>query len=184
VINNQNGELPDNAWERSTPFKTNSPGERSAAAYREVLNAFNVETTKRYIKSDGKTYCNVFVSDATLAMGAEIPHRVNSVSEGVPQDNGGTELTASMMYDWLADHGATYGWNAITAEEAIVMANAGYPTVAVCKSMGSGHIAMVVSQESGDTGVMITQAGGSNFNYKSLSSGFGGDKTVLFYAHE
>jgi hypothetical protein len=186
VINNQEGKLPaDSRGARATPFKTNSPGERSPLAYQEVLNSFDVENTTRYQELNGESYCNIFVWDATCAMGAEIPHYIDPKT-GVPKEKfetGDQYQSANDMYHWLDKHGTEYGWNNITAEEAIIRANAGYPTVAVNKGTVHGHIAMVVPQKDGDTAVMTAQAGIKNYNYGGLSSNLK-KEGVRYYTHD
>jgi len=206
VVNNSHGNLPsDNRGAKAQPFKTNA-GTRSPEAYSEVVESFNVENTTRYQKQvivikdneDGiensqnekktktltLTYCNIYAWDVTCAMSAEIPHYIDSA--GAPSDakEADTELSASATYDWLDKHGATYGWVAVTEQEAVARANAGFPTVAVSKKDGSGHIAIVVPQKEEDTDVMISQAGKNNYNHQSLNYGFGKDKEVLYYTHD
>ena len=67
---------------------TNEVGNRSMDNYQAVLNEFGVETNPRYLQRNGNTYCNIFVWDATKAMGAEIPHWVNSSGDAVDVGKG------------------------------------------------------------------------------------------------
>jgi hypothetical protein len=182
---NPKGDLKKSPGVRIIPLYTNTRM-RSTEAYRAVIDIFDVENAARYKKSGGKTYCNIFVWDVTYAMGAEIPHYLDPKT-GVPQlsfSEGNQYQNAPRMFDWLRDYGAGYGWNETSSINAIERANTGYPTVAVWKSAGDGHIAMVVPQKNEDTGVMIAQAGAANYNHASLNKGFGSNKTPLYYTHD
>lgn len=182
VHTNENYNFPINRAYRATPKKTNASGFRKADAYIEVLSSFDVENTKRYQKNNGNTYCNIYVWDVTSAMGCEIPHWVDS--SGAPADvgaPGARELSAAGVRDWLGNHGEDYGWIECSKEEAILMANAGNPTVA-CDTAGN-HVAMVAPQYDGETGVQISQAGASNYNHTSINRGWGRSYTLKYYYH-
>lgn len=181
VITNEFPEFPYGTYAKQatpcTPAKTNAPGYRSPEAYTEVIEAFNVETRKRYLRwPSGETWCNIFVWDATSAMGAEIPHWADKktgemcFSADDPKGVEKYELSANETFRWLSAHGEKYGWYECTEAEALEWANKGVPVVAVWKNTEinpktnlpySGHIAMVVPQQGEDIGtsnVMIAHA--------------------------
>ncbi len=167
----------------------NKPGNRSAASYIAVLDYFNVGETDqfggtgnsinkpgenpRYRQESGKTWCNIYVHDATRAMWASMPHWVKTSA-------GWNELTANAMVDWATKYGQAAGWFRILGDlaswsqrldlpEALrsiarrimasspdpslisqpsfiaqQFANMGYPTACIWKNAGSiGHVAMV-----------------------------------------
>lgn len=180
---NENYDFPTNRAQRATPKKTNSEDVRSAKAYLEVVDSFDVENTSRYQEYDGNTYCNIYVWDVTAAMGCEIPHWVNASGEPAEVGaSGAYELSAAGARDWLANHGEKYGWYECSKEEAIAMANSGYPTV-TCDTAGD-HIAMVVPQLEGESGIQISQAGWKNLNHASVNWGWGNSYTLKYYYHK
>ncbi len=165
----------------------NSPGNRDPDSYSDVLDQFAVESNSRYTKNQqGKdeTYCNIFVWDATKAMGAEIPHWVDSKGNPVPQGQG-SELSANGTIGWLETHGVEQGWKVLTAEEAQAMANQGKPVVASWENpTGIGHVAMVRPGEySSATGPHLAQAGANNYNHTTVSETFR-NKEVIYYYHD
>lgn len=183
VKTNQNYDFPTNRAMRATAKKTNTDDYRSADAYLEVVDSFDVENTSRYQQYNGNTYCNIYVWDVTSAMGCEIPHWVDA--SGVPTEvgaSGSYELSAAGSRDWLANHGEEYGWYECSPDEAIEMANNGYPTVA-CDTAGD-HIAMVVPQYEGESGVQISQAGWKNMNHASVNWGWDKSYTLKYYYHK
>jgi len=133
------GIYPRDSWKPCTPAVTNSVGERSAEAYKAVIDQFNVSSEsnmryKPYKNGKGDTYCNIFAWDVTSAMGAEIPHWVDSVTgepRNYPDVKGAIELNANGMAKWLKEHGSKYGWIEVSAKEAQEAANSGKPAV-VC----------------------------------------------------
>jgi peptidoglycan hydrolase-like protein with peptidoglycan-binding domain len=165
---------------------SNDAAHRSRGAYDAALNQFAVEKNPRYEKKPGATYCNIFVWDATRAMGAEIPHWVSK--DGAPTrgyEKGGKELNADGMREWLADHGKENGWKTVTAAEAQNMANQGHPVVAEIP----GHVGMVRPGElDSKWGPALAQAGKHNFNNTHMAYGFGNDKVkndaITYWAHE
>lgn len=186
VIVHENYSIPKQAYLPVSPKKTNAVGERSPEAYNEVMEAFEVSTNPRYQPRNGDTWCNIYVWDVTTAMGCEIPHYYNKTT-GAPMTrseclkNPGTyyEMSASRMTKWLEKYGAQYGWVECDEATAINSANQGMPTVTV--GTDTGHVAMVAPQKEGETGVMISQAGGRNFEHGKLSNGFGKHPVKYFY---
>ena len=186
VVVNENYNIPNSPSLEITPHKTNAPGSRSPEAYKEVLADLDVENRKRYQPRNGSTWCNIYVWDATKAMGCEIPHYYDpKTGQGLSRDyclkNPGSylEMSANRMTTWLTKYGAQNGWIECDQATAIAMANKGMPTVVAATT--TGHVGMVVPQNEGDTGVMISQAGASNFDYGAQRNGFGNYPVKYFY---
>ena len=148
--------------------------------YLKITSFFNVTNGLRYLGLD--TYCNIFVSDVTKAMGAEIPHWLNN-----------KEQSATDMLAWLKSQFAfDLGWHPVSAEQAKILADQGKPTIAVTE----GHISMVVpgdgfTDENGVFWPSSAQAGRINFGPnegKTVFQGFEGaiaaDQEILYFAFE
>lgn len=192
------GDIPYEAWRASDPKLTSNPGNRSANRYRAVIDQFGVETNGRYKvnkKGQGDTYCNIFMWDVTKAMGAEIPHYVDPVTQApreYPDTKGAERMTANKMYDWLHGYGSEYGWKKATAGEAQAYANAGRPAVTVWKneSGGHGHAQVVSPSADGNydprKGVAIAQAGRNLYNYANITQVYGSKRMdeVAYFVHE
>ena len=149
------------------PPLTNSQQQgRSRETYDQVINQFAVGDNPRYARRNGNTYCNIFASDVTRAMGAPIPHWVQrDGTPAEPFERGAHEMNANATNRWLNQHGATNGWRQVSAEDAQRHASAGRPAVASRANPGGiGHIAVVRPGEITDRGPAIAQAGGRNFN--------------------
>ncbi len=178
------GTTDTRAWLPVDAPRTNQPGDRSVANYNAVLDQFSVGNNPRYARRNGNTYCNIFVWDATKAMGAEIPHWVDQ--QGRPAEvgaRGAWEMDANATHRWLENQGRSQGWRKVSAAEAQRMANTGRPVVASWLNPGGiGHIAMV---RPGEGAMQIAQAGARNFNEGSLSRGFGNAaRATEFFVHD
>jgi hypothetical protein len=182
---------------------TSDEAHRSAKDYDAVLAQFKVGENPRYQKNrQGKneTYCNIFVEDATKAMGCQIPTAYDdktgkpcSFDKQTGTFKGGYQHNANGCVDWLHKFGPGNGWKKVSAEQAQTMADQGHPAVAAWKNTGpgAGHLAMIHPSdgESFDPakGPRISQAGGSNFEKGYLKDGFKGvaDKTEIeYWVHE
>ena len=146
VVVNKNYSIPDSQGREIISHKTNKEGERGREAYLEVLADLDVGNRKRYARTANATWCNIYVWDATLAMGCEIPHYYDpktgkKVKPGTP---GYLEMGASRMTTWLEKFGEQNGWVECDEATAIKMANNGYHTVAA--GTNTGHVAMVAPQ--------------------------------------
>lgn len=155
-----------------TPPKENHEGYRYPEAYMEVLESLDVENNYRYQEAYNpfwgfsSTCCNIYVWDALVAMDCKLPST--------------DYLGCTEMRNWMASSaGQEAGWIAVDESTAIEMANRGFPTVAAATN--TNHVGMVVPQRDGDTGVMISQAGASNYEYGPLERGFGSYNVVYFY---
>jgi hypothetical protein len=155
--------------------------------YAAALDALAVQTNPRYRpnqRGQGETYCNLFVADATAALGAPVP-----LYQAAP-DGRRTWLDANAMHTWLATVGATQGWRTVSAAAAQRLANQGRPVVASWRNpAGAGHLAMVRPgpEPLGAGGPCIAQAGGVNYAAIDLATGFGGGAArlaaVVYFAH-
>ncbi len=151
-------------------FPTNPPlhseaGQRSPTLYDNVINQFAAGNNPRYAHQNGSTYCNIFAWDVTRAMGAEIPHWVDT--SGNPTMLKGNELNANAVNEWLHKHGARFGWRMTTLSDAVDQANQGCPVVASWGNAGGiGHIAMIrPGIATAAEGPWMAQAGATNANY-------------------
>jgi hypothetical protein len=162
--------------------EVNTP--RSGAAYAAVLDALPLLDSPRYQPRAGLTFCNIFVWDATLLLGCEIPHWVGPGEERVPPGKG-REQTANDMADWLQDVGQRHGWGPCGPATAQLLASRGNPCVAVWRNPGgTGHIAMVRPGElNPEKGPRIAQAGRRNFRDGHVLDGFGAPRPVEYYVH-
>lgn len=186
VVVHQDYNIPVAAYKPVRPKKTNEPGHRAPEAYEEVMQAFDVANNGRYQPRNGATWCNIYVWDVTTAMGCEIPHYYNRYTgapmtwdEAIKNPGRYNEMSAPRMTEWLENHGADYGWIECDEATAIAMANKGLPTVAA--GTNTGHVAMVAPQRDGETGLMISQAGGRNFEHGPINQGFGRYQAKFFY---
>lgn len=177
------------AWVEVTPDFVNSDKERSPENYRKALAQFEVATNPRYVKGHDndptngeETYCNIFLWDATKALGCEVPHWVD-LATGVETAMGkGRELSANGVCDWFSMHGLKFGWMKCDEVQARRRASAGFPTVVLWRNVnGIGHVAMVLT---GTDVTRIAQAGTRNFFDEQLLRGFGGATPLNFYTHD
>ena len=139
--------------------------------------------------TEGKhTHCSAFVAAAAKQLGIYILR---------PPEHGQI-LLANAQYDWLADSGATHGWQALAdAKSAQGYANRGWLVVATYRNHHDnkpGHIAIVRPSTKSDRAVesegpQVAQAGSVNYSSASLAQGFAGHSAawgqheVRFFAH-
>jgi len=163
---------PDDQWKPIEPDVVWDESSRSAVALGAVLDSLNVETVKRYQPGDGKTWCNVYVNDATLCLGCGVPHFA-----------GLGELNANGTIMWLRSAGRDHGWREVGEQTARAEALKGSPTIVAWENPhGHGHLAMVrPSPEPGP--IYIAQAGAVNHNLCTLSMGFGGAGPLAYFVH-
>jgi hypothetical protein len=169
---------PNIAQPLSAPLAS-MPGSRSAELLRQVVDQFDVEHAERYrvrdIDGNGKrdTFCNIFASDVTRALFAEVPHQWQGAWQNV-----------HAMADWIR---AGLGkWKACAPWLAQVAADQGHPALAIYDPAltSKGHIAVLVPSE-GRPGVWIAQAGARNYRRAPLLAGFGVYASeTQFFSHE
>lgn len=173
-------------WLPVLPPLLGRPGERSAEATLAVLAQFPLATAKRYAPTrDAKggltTWCNVFVSDATAALGCEIPHWIDAAGNKAPVGRG-WELGASGFERYLQRHA---DWHRCLPDEAAQQARAGFPVVATWYNpRGHGHVAMVLPTSTAAE-LRIAQAGATNLWDRPIREGFGYHAgECLFWWHD
>jgi hypothetical protein len=185
--------LPVEHWRPTTPAITSGAHNRSPAIYRSVIDQFRVETAERYRPfRNGSTYCNIFVWDATRAMGAEIPHYTDPATgepRYYPDIRGARSMGAIATCEWLRTHGPAYGWREVDAETAQLHANQGRPAITSAGSLG--HVQMVIPSRDGEfdpiRGVAIAQAGRIVTSYSHISSIYSGNalaNSVRYWIHD
>lgn len=145
---------------------------RSRENYLSTIALLKVETNPIYEPSNGLTWCNRFVTNATAELECEIPFKL-----------------ANAQCDWLNDiAGHEAGWFECSSPVlAGLRAESGFPTVAVWRNLAQpphnhGHIAMVVPALSGE-GLHIAQAGEHNYNNAPIARGFGALRP-MFFSHD
>lgn len=159
-----------------------SPGARSTENYNAVIDQFQVDKNPRYTprkisqNSRTQTFCNIFVSDVTEAMGAPLPHWVDKNGNPAQPGAGAHELNGNASVDWLARHGSRFGWKEVSEEEAQEYANKGQPVVAGQKEIGKsriGHVAIVRPGQITNNGPAVANAGAKNTNNSQVARVFG-----------
>lgn len=149
---------------------------RSPSLYEAALRQFRVDLAPRYQPRDGLTFCNIFISDATLALGCELPHLVD-----------GKEQRMNDMIETVRDHDDWHPF--MHFDGAVRAANAGVPTLVLWHSGGNGpgHGAFVMPQEMPVSlaAVKLAQAGAACGYGLSLGGCFGRKKRkeVEFWVH-
>jgi hypothetical protein len=158
---------------------------RSQQCLGLVLAQFDVEKNARYRpEADGRTWCNLYVWDATRALECEVPHWVSTT--GAPCRVGaGRELSAAGVIGWLRVFGAEHGWQLLTdPSEAAAHAEAGRPVVVTWEAPASrsSHVAMLMPPADGE--LRIAQAGAQCLFDVPLARGFGGVRPLQFWWHQ
>ena len=181
------GTVTTNRANYNHPPLTNSPGQRDPAIYSQLINQFAVGHNPRYLPGDGNTYCNIFAWDVSRAMGAELPHWVDSSGNiAVPFAPNANEININGGVNWINDHGVPQlGWQRSNPQQAQDAANNGKTAVVMWKNTGSGHghIA-VVRPGSMNGGPEIAQAGRHNFNDGHVVNGFGNLSPLQYFWHD
>lgn len=168
------------------PIKS-SPGQRSARAYTDVIEQFDVEYAERY-KRDGLkiagTHCNLFVADVMRAMGAPLPTKADL---GIIENDRMTAVTADILEflkgDKISTDPANGGWRELNPrnkddlEKLIAHVHSGGPAIAISSKSDGPDNHMVVIRPNQDgvvdwTRLHIAQAGGDLYNDTTLSLGW------------
>jgi len=159
-------------------------GEHSAEAYLDIILHFNADDPEnaRYAATGSTTFCNIYVSDVTSAMGVPIPRW-----------NNGEKMWTDTIYEWLTDpsQGEFLGWEQVLPFVAQEVANAGFPAVVITKPNGSlGHMAMVIPNAGegeiyrGTYSPLISQAGLENFIGRSAyTSAQFRDREIVYFVN-
>jgi len=145
-----------------------------------VIKELKVESNERYQPREGKTYCNIYVLDATRRLGIKLFGEAakQSSPEAVDWDNDGIiddYMDANETIAWLrgtytvkgksiGNQGPDNGWEKVNSKEAAELASKGYfVLVGWYNSNGIGHIA-IVRPNSTPENIRIAQAGLKNFS--------------------
>jgi hypothetical protein len=147
-----------------------------AAHQQATLDALQVESSTRYQRETGKTFCNVYAHDVARLAGLEVPRtwwdddelgtsdrlvdadgrRPDGATPGDPLKPiaGETvhEVNTRLMVPWFVNQGSRFGWTKLSGpEEAQRAANAGNFVVAVAapRGPGSGHVTVVLAEVPG-----------------------------------
>jgi hypothetical protein len=156
-----------------------------------IVNWLKVEQSKRYKSpGPGTTYCNIYSYDYCYLAGAYLP-RVWWRPEAIIKLNAGqsiepnyatnlVEMRANMLFNWLEDYGQQFGWARTVDLTAMQNAANDGQIAIICAQRTNlakaGHICPVVPETSAQkavrSGTQVTrplqsQAGGTNFRYKS-----------------
>jgi len=170
------------------PPLTNAPGQRNPAIYSQLINQFAVGNNPRYLPDNGNTYCNIFAWDVSRAMGAEIPHWVDSAGNiKAPGAQHASEININGGVNWMRNHGVTqFGFHSCTPQQAQNAANQGKLAVVMWKNTGSGHghVAVVRPGTLTAGGPQIAQAGRHNFNDGHVVNGFGQLGPLEYFWHD
>jgi hypothetical protein len=151
-------------------FPLNEPGQktRSSAATpavkaREltaIVDWLDVENKQRYAPTSQHTYCNIYAYDYCYLAGVYLPRvwwtasALNRLRNGTPVSPiyGQTvsELNANSLFNWLKDHGASFGWRrSFDPTELQNAANDGQVAIICAQNIQpnvSGHICPVVPE--------------------------------------
>ncbi len=128
---------------------------RQYDSYYRMRNS--VFTNSRY--DNARLACNIYSTDwiAAIGLGDRISHRVDNT--GKPISEGGRELGAWEMQEWLINHGVEYGWQDITTltyEEKVDLLEKGY----VFYGADGGHTWVVYGTRNSEGKILptLTQA--------------------------
>lgn len=157
-----------------SPPLVNDPLRRSPNALMEVINQFKVKTSARYapgvIKGKPVTWCNVYLSDVTAALGCPVPRQMN-----------GKWLRANRQIEWL--RGEPNGWKVSNEKDAVLSALMGSVAVAAwhSKTLAAGHVAILIPRPS----PTVSQAG-RTLGVMPLANAFGTSllPALEFFTHQ
>ena len=177
----------NNQW-RQIPLDLlvrNLPGHRSAAALNGCMDQFNVSGSARYkpkrAGGGGVTWCNVYLGDATSALGADVPHWIDERGRAAYASSAHRETTANEIYDRLL--AGVDGYAECTPDVALAKALLGHPVVVAWRNpSGPGHVALV-EPVSDARGILVAQAGAVCGRRIPLRAAFG-DRAVRMFWHE
>lgn len=167
------------------PSLTSGTADRNPELLRKVVEQFKVQTNPAFAATARETFCNLFVSSVTRALGCEVPHFFPVRMDPSTGHWLFREQTANMMNEWLHLEGPTNGWGKVAADEIRALANAGRVVVASYRApKGPGHIAILLP--CGDSGPLrIAQAGKECLFDEPIARGFGSLVcAVEYFAHQ
>ncbi len=182
------------------------PPQTRVQALTSLIEWFAVESSKRYLRVGGSTFCNIYAYDYVFMSDAYMP-RVwwtaqallkLQAGQAVPVKYGETveELSANALNDWFKNWGTHFGWRRVfSLTEMQDEANQGKVCITVAKSKphthnGHGHIVAVVPEtntfkavrQNGEvTKTLQSQAGNHNHDY--ITQRFWDDGTYADFGH-
>lgn len=120
----------------------------------EIVDYLSVDTSLRYAKRNGDTFCNIYAYDYCYLANAYLPRvwwtgsAIESLARGeaVAVQPGTTvfEVNANGLFNWLKDFGARFGWNrVISLDDLQSAANGGQVGLVVAQRVAlntPGHI--------------------------------------------
>jgi hypothetical protein len=193
-------------WRQVTAPIQNTPDQRSAGNYADVIDQLDVDSTElagRYQSGgagNADTRCNIFAGDVMRAMGVPLPTKGNlGQGQGDPNATYTDPMTAQarLLNDYLnrripwvtsaTDKGTLSEWVEITPDTSaelsrlIAHVNAGKPALV----SDAGHIAVVRPDQPALQSwqdLIIAQAGASNFLSGPLKGHFTG--MPQFFLHD
>jgi len=164
------------------------------AQLRTIADWLGVETSARYRRTPGATFCNVYAADYGYLSGAYLPRvwwtgpALVAIGQGqVPAVAYGDtvrEMRADDLFAWLSEWGVAFGWRRVFDASALqAAANAGGVGV-VCADRAApglpGHVTVVVPEDDGHralrdadgnvTQPLQSQAGAVNRRYGSAGA--------------
>lgn len=181
----------ENNW-RQIPadlMRLNGPGGRAPEELNAGMDQFNITSARRYqpriVRLNGKTQtltaCNIFLSDATTALNAQIPHWIDAHGKAAYANTVNRETTANEIYDRLL--AGVDGYTECTPDVALAKALLGHPVVVAWRNpSGPGHVGLV-EPVSDARGILVAQAGAVCGRRIPLRAAFG-DRAVRMFWHE
>jgi hypothetical protein len=170
--------------------RATDPRQTRVDALASLLEWFGVESGKRYLRTGGSTFCNIYAYDYVFMSDAYLPRvwwtaqALLKLREGqsVPVKYGETveELSANALNDWFKNWGEQFHWKRVfSLTEMQKEANDGKVCITVARAKqhthnGHGHIVAVVPEtstfralrEGGEvTKTVQSQAGNHNHDY-------------------
>lgn len=172
---------------QKTRTPTASPTVR-AEELTQIINWLDVENQERYEPTSVNTFCNIYAYDYCFLAGVYLPRvwwmpsALEKLEQGVPVSpiyaHTVHELNANSLYNWLKEHGPTFGWSrTFDLTQMQNAANDGLVVIICAQNRllnRSGHICPVVPETSTmkakRNGSMVTipllsQAGRNNLKY-------------------
>lgn len=136
---------------------------------RKVVLELDPANAKRYKRNSSGTWCNIFVTDVSDAMGYPPSHWMGF--DGNPSKDGtGMEMRANRLVRWFQQHGERFGWKAADKKTAMEWAAKGHLVIVGWDSRTTeepGHVAVLLPEGT------IAQAGRRNFVGETIAAGFG-----------
>lgn len=174
--------------ETGMPSRTATTASGKVQELYRIIDWLEVETSERYRKAGGQTYCNIYAYDYCCLGGAYLPRvwwnrrAIAELAKGHPvpvqYEKTVTELNANSLYNWFDEFASDFGWErSFDIGQMQEKANAGSVCIISAQRVDlnrSGHICAVVPEAAAHpatrkNGLVVravqSQAGDSNFSY-------------------